>query len=70
MNDESMQTIIRLLTDILEELRLQRNLVEEAGRQRVVVSMPPVNAVSPQRFDLLRGMQSGVLAGTNRPVER
>lgn len=57
MNDESLQTIIRLLTEILAELRLQRKLVEEAGRQRVVVSLPPsppINAVSPQRFDLLR----------------
>lgn len=57
MNDESLQTIIRLLTEILEELRLQRKPVEEAGPQRMFGSLsapPPVNAVSPQRFDLLR----------------
>ena len=57
MNDESLQTIIRLLTEILEELRLQRKPVEEAGPQRVFFSQPsppPINAVSPQRFDLLR----------------
>lgn len=60
MDNDSTQTIIRLLTEILEELRVQRKLVEEAGRQRVVVSVPPINAVSPQRSigvdDLLAGI--------------
>ena len=74
MSDELATTLISLLTEIRDELILQRKLIEEVRRPQVVLPAQPINAVSPQRFlpvpEMGGGIQSGVLAGQDRAAGR
>ena len=72
MSDEQATLIIRLLTEIRDELFFQRKLIE--GRPQVVVSAQPINAVSLQRFlpvpEMDGGIQWDALAGRDRSGSR
>jgi hypothetical protein len=72
MNDELATTLIKLLIEIRDELIFQREAIAYMMRPRVALPAQPINAVSPQRFppvpEMGSGIQSGVLAGQDRPA--
>lgn len=51
MSEDQTTIMIGLLTEIREELRLQRNMIEKAQRPQAILPLPVtiVNAVTPQR---------------------
>lgn len=60
MEGAALLAIAHLLKDIRDELRAQRKLMELMARPQVRLPMqPPVDAVSPQRFNPVLNWENG-----------